>query len=313
MKIVSFDVGIKNMAYCVMQIGENTIKIDDWNVINLSIETSGENTASVITCKCPLKKAGAICGKKASYYCPTPNNMPVCEKHGKVDYILPKKEYEMSQLKKKKVNEVSLLYKSLFPNMDGMCLKKDDMLLAIGNYYQSKCLVKIILPKKVNAKDIDLVSIGHAIKTQFDTVTSFSNADIIVIENQISTVASRMKTIQGMVAQYFIMRPTTSAAHIVFVSSSNKLRGLSSHAPETPTSECAEKGGINPNYKQHKSDGVNACMTFMSVNEDLGIWGEHFIKHKKKDDLADCFLQAIWYLSHHKIISYADNLKINSV
>lgn len=42
-------------------------------------------------------------------------------------------------------------------------------------------------------------------------------------------------------------------------------------------------------------------------------WHQNFEKSKKRDDLADCFLQGIWYLKHNKIIHYADNLKINSV
>ena len=31
-------------------------------------------------------------------------------------------------------------------------------------------------------------------------------------------------------------------------------------------------------------------------------WIEHFEKHKKKDDLADSFLQGIWYINEKKLI-----------
>ena len=34
---------------------------------------------------------------------------------------------------------------------------------------------------------------------------------------------------------------------------------------------------------------------------------------KKKDDLADSFLQGIWYLKHNNNIIFADDLKINIV
>jgi len=33
----------------------------------------------------------------------------------------------------------------------------------------------------------------------------------------------------------------------------------------------------------------------------------------KKDDLADCFLQGIYYLKRENIIMYSENLKINIV
>jgi len=41
-------------------------------------------------------------------------------------------------------------------------------------------------------------------------------------------------------------------------------------------------------------------------------WKES-LNTKKKDDLADSFLQGIWYLKHNNIITYAEDLKINIV
>jgi hypothetical protein len=38
-RYVSFDIGIKNLGYCVMSISDcNTLEIEDWNIINLSDE-----------------------------------------------------------------------------------------------------------------------------------------------------------------------------------------------------------------------------------------------------------------------------------
>jgi hypothetical protein len=48
------------------------------------------------------------------------------------------------------------------------------------------------------------------------------------------------------------------------------------------------------------------------VNTTLGNW-VNILHTPKKDDLADAFLQGIWYLKHIKLITYAENLKINSV
>ena len=36
MKILSFDVGIKNLAYCLFDLSDHSIKILDWNVINIT-------------------------------------------------------------------------------------------------------------------------------------------------------------------------------------------------------------------------------------------------------------------------------------
>ena len=38
MKVLSFDVGIKNMAYCILHIDNSNVEIVDWNIINLMDE-----------------------------------------------------------------------------------------------------------------------------------------------------------------------------------------------------------------------------------------------------------------------------------
>ena len=65
-------------------------------------------------------------------------------------------------------------------------------------------------------------------------------------------------------------------------------------------------------YKQHKKDSIIICSQFLEKNDHLKEWIES-MNSPKKDDLADCFLQGIWYLKHKNIISYAEDLKINSV
>ena len=55
---------------------------------------------------------------------------------------------------------------------------------------------------------------------------SFTDITHVVIENQLSPIANRMKTIQGMLAQYFIM--IDENIDIQFISSSNKLKQFES-------------------------------------------------------------------------------------
>ena len=68
MKLVSFDIGIKNMAYCLFDVQSTGISIQEWNVMNLMDEQEQD-----IVCSCELvqkKKSlenAKICGKKAKY------------------------------------------------------------------------------------------------------------------------------------------------------------------------------------------------------------------------------------------------------
>ena len=115
-----------------------------------------------------------------------------------------------------------------------------------------------------------------------------------------------MKTIQGMIAQYFIMRFGDGVV-IEFVSSHNKLKGFSHKPP--PSAETHKP----TTYKANKTDGVAICRRFIAANPELADWSPTFERSKKRDDLADCFLQGVWYLKACKLISYAEDLKINSV
>ena len=42
--------------------------------------------------------------------------------------------------------------------------------------------------------------------------------------------------------------------------------------------------------------GITITRELIENNNNLSDWKEHFEKHKKKDDLADAFLQVLWYI-----------------
>jgi hypothetical protein len=177
--------------------------------------------------------------------------------------------------------------------------KKDILQKILAFFEENSCHV-LEQPKKKTANNTDLISIGKNMTRLLDEIPEMINDTIthVILENQIGILANRMKTIQGMLAQYFIMRGRPDI-HIEFVSSSNKLKDLA-------------KDSENNNYKQHKKDGIFFCKQFLEKNGGFTSW-THVLDTTKRDDLADCFLQGIWYLKREKIISYAEDLKINSI
>ena len=55
MKLISFDVGIKNMAYCIIECNDGNINVQDWNVLDL---LDNEKKDKTCTFKMRKKKKG---------------------------------------------------------------------------------------------------------------------------------------------------------------------------------------------------------------------------------------------------------------
>jgi hypothetical protein len=270
------------------------------------------------------KKAAATnCTSNAKYH---KNNVYYCEKHAKSSpFLIPKKSLN---LKKMKLEELVKLGNShlLFMDVENITktLKKYEIIDKIDEFLKKQSLEPIIKKKSKTANDTDLIKIGKNMKNSLNQVLESSNISNVIIENQISPIANRMKTIQGMLAQYFIIKDENIV--IDFVSSSNKLKQFdikkiktnenilenTMKPTEKPVENSVEKNIKNPDYKKHKMDGVSYCSRILSVNDFLNQWITS-LDTKKKDDLADCFLQGLWYLKQKNIIIYAEDLKIKIV
>lgn len=273
MKILSIDVGIKNLAYCLFYIkDEHTIEIDSWDVINL-LENKEIPLCSG-TCK-----NNSPCKHNSTYH---KNNTYYCKMHAKKSqYLIPTQTLNKQKLAKSKIQHVKDFCQKHMLDVSGCRIKKDYIARAT-TFIDKKVLVKV---SHTNASDVNLVVLGRNIQTSFDSIFSKHTIDAIVIENQISPIANRMKTLQGMIAQYFIMKQVST---IDFVSSSNKLKNF-----------------IKPKqkltYNERKKMGISVIQTLSQTNNFLSTWLDFFNKHKKKDDLADSFLQGLWYVKEHKI------------
>lgn len=280
MSVVSIDIGIKNMAYCVFDVSGSVL---DWNVVNLMDREPDTKQCTVI---CVKKKISSVCGKKAKY---EKNGVCYCQTHAKSSaFLLPDSKCSPGKIKKLKLEELKQLAASRFITLMDTDAKPA-ILLKVNSFFLEKTLVPIT-NKKVNAGALDLVVIGKNMKTEFDKIASFKTASHVIVENQISPIATRMKSIQGMVAQYFIMRHDD--INIEFLSSAGKLKGFEK-----------QNENVDSEYQQHKKDAVFYCSRFLET-ERYANWNT-VLNTKKKDDLADCFLQGIQWMKRKNIISFA--------
>lgn len=313
MKYISFDVGIKNMAYCILEISNNVLNITDWRVINMI-----ENENAQHSCNCNNKPKNkktppTICGRSAKY---AKGDIYACEKHAKAHghYRIPTKETADAYLKKQKLDALRGIYVSCLLHLQNpqyMTAKKDTLMQDISALYKKQCFNKLNTSTK-SANETDLISIGRAMKHHFGNINTFDNIQHVIIENQISPIANRMKTIQGMLAQYFIMRYDENI-HIAFISSSNKLKQFSTKPPPKLKNTLQTPSYNNKShYKDNKNNGVVMCKQILENTPSIRQWIDS-LDTKKKDDLADCFLQGIYYLKTNKLIYYADDLEIKFV
>ena len=274
MKVLSIDVGIKNLAFClfVKPDDSNNYQIVKWDSINLSQQTE--------TKCCEIEKF-KDCNNPSKF---TKNGKCYCLKHSKKQpFQVPTSELKSAFINKQKIKglyDLAEKYKIKYENP----VKKVELAALINNYIFEKYFDPV---STVNASKIDLITVGRNLKLKLDNILNeyIDTITHVVIENQISPIANRMKTIQGMIAQYFIIR--SENASIDFVSASNKLKDQSSL--------------LKTSYGERKKLGVQQCLENIVNNANYNSWEDFFKNHSKKDDLADSFLQGKWFIENKMV------------
>jgi hypothetical protein len=125
---------------------------------------------------------------------------------------------------------------------------------------------------KEKSSSVNLIDIGKTMCESFHCIFSQYSIDRVIIENQIGQNAIRMKTLQGMITMYFIQQGIKEIYHW---NACHKLKDYD--IPKKTT------------YSQRKKLSIQ--ITHGIVEKEYIDWIEYFLSHKKKDDLADCFLQ----------------------
>ena len=284
MKLLSIDIGIKNLSLCLFDIHtiettSNHRKIIKWDNIDLSEKSES---------KCIEIDKNGLCDKPAKF---SKDGKCYCLKHSKKQtFLQPTTELKPSYINKQKIQtliEIADKYKIKYENPP----KKTQLVALINEFITNKCFTAI---NKTNATKVDLVTIGRNIQHKLDEILCdhLSTIDIIIIENQIGPIANKMKTIQGMISQYFIMK--NNHIQIEFISASNKLKDFL----EKEKNEEKDKDKDKMDYKQRKKLGIQYCLEIISTDFRFKEWESFFNKHQKKDDLSDCFLQGMWFIKH---------------
>lgn len=240
MKLVSFDVGLRNLAYCVLEGTERSnVKIIEWGLIDVMAEESGHTNTKCMKCSKPA------CWSKGTEF--------ACTKH-KV------KGPTKASLNKKTIFELSLLSTGT--------TKKE----LIDNLY-SKTVWKRCVK---NCKQGSVVDLAPLIAKSLNARTNmWAGSHKVIFEQQPD---KRMMAVQAMMHMWFECNKFSTKA----VSAVHKLTNIVTVKDSTKT------------YKGRKKTGIIHASELVPLE-----WKDFMLKHPKKDDLADCFLQGLWYLENN--------------
>lgn len=121
--------------------------------------------------------------------------------------------------------------------------------------------------------------VAAALNQRWDT---FKDAQQVVIEQQPGS-NKRMKVMEAYIHMYFVMRDKPA----VLYHARHKLENMEGGAP---------KG--KQNYYHRKKASVKETLEFLDKHPQAPEIAKVYTSAKKKDDVADCFLQAVAYCSN---------------
>lgn len=251
MKLVSFDVGLRNLAYCILDgTGRQDFRILHWGLIDVMAESSGH-------------------GNTLCYKCKAPGSWIQGEKYACTRHKTSGKAYTKTSLTKKTLDQ--LKKDALQFNLPGTT--KKDLVNGLYSHYSASVWKRCIK----SCKQGSVVDLAPDIASALTYRTSlWTGSHKVVFEQQPD---KRMMAVQSMMHMWFVCH----GYKVKGVSAVHKLTNMVSIDDHTKT------------YKGRKKTGIIHASTLCPPE-----WREYLLKHPKKDDLADAFLQGLWVMENQK-------------
>jgi hypothetical protein len=221
MKLISFDVGLRNLAYCVLEgTNRSDVTIVDWNIIDVLGEQSGVGAARCFKCTAAARYEHASEGTFA------------CSKH------TPKKKEVVTKAALGKKSPIELIGEIERLGLKTEATKKADLVKILYNHARQNTWKKCVS----SATTGSVMDMSPAILKSLDArLSSWQGADAVCIENQ---PERRMYAVQAMLQMYFTMRGIKAEG----VSATHKLSNIVTVDDVVHTYKGRKKTGITHAY-----------------------------------------------------------------
>lgn len=278
MSICAFDVGIKNLAFCVMQKEDKLIKVKQWELVNIFV--SKHNCIGKL-------RGGGICGKPAKIMCKRNPQLIYCKSHQKqyvplecqVDETAEKQCcYESASHKTCKKKNTQMLENKVYCHTHLEQMKKA--------FERNNKLTKI---QGTSCMHASLFELGRIMYTTLDKYPEILQVEKVVIENQPTLKNPTMKSIEMILFSYFVHH---NFSNVKFVSPSGKLR-INEDLTKKVLANCKK----DDKYDVTKELSIQYCkyiINNLSTSKDELL--TKLEEAPKQDDICDAFLHAYYHM-----------------
>jgi hypothetical protein len=253
--ILAFDIGIRNLAWCLLRSPEGTPQILGWQNYDLLTGQGAEIKAKKTPC--------SSCSHAAVFE--NPVTAPTCAKHCPATHPPFK---DLSGTIFRKIPDMKTL-RSCAPTLRGAT--KAAFLEALKKQHS----LPVVVPKMRKALEVELTTIHDAIRTFVTThLEPFRQATHILLENQPVLKNPTMKTVQILLFATLrdLLQPGPPPLRLVHAG--KKIQGM----------ESGDAG-----YKSRKDASEAKVIKTLEKVVDGATWLNTFKSHAKKSDLADAF------------------------
>lgn len=284
--ICAFDIGIKNLSYCVISQDDKT-RILEWELIDIHNPKPG----------CTAKnKNGKICGKNATLYSPSDESIFYCAAHSKIY------DNEIINNLTSKIIYTTEPHKCTYSGHTKPCARSAICTFGTDSYcnihesiFRNRFIRANKLKKihKTGCMKDPIYDLGRRMYDILDTKYTILNSDKIIIENQPSLTNPTMKSISILLLSFFIAR---KYANIEFIAPSNKLK-VNEILTNAILSKCPNK---TIKYAITKELGIKYTIKILEGIDDSQALHDKLMSSRKKDDLCDAFLHAYYHINKER-------------